>query len=84
MLSRPLTDAETKAVFEKVLKDCVAGKESCIPVGAGLDDKTCRALWAVLDGSSTPEAARAELGRQLDGTHAREAAAEAQRLWDSL
>ena len=63
------------------MKDCVAGKPACIPVGAGLDDKTCRALWAVLDGKGTPEQARAELARQLDGTHAR---AEVQALWESL
>jgi hypothetical protein len=84
MLARPLTDDETRAVFERVLKDCVAGKPASIPVGAGLDAKTMDALADIQAGRGSESAARAVLEGQLDGSHAREAAAEYRALWDSL
>ena len=82
MLSRPLTDGELRKVFDRVLADCLAGKPACIPMGAGLSRQTQKALAMVLAGTASESAARAELERQLDGSHARADAAEWRDMWD--
>lgn len=84
MLSRPLTAAEVRSVFERVLADCLAGRPGSIPLGVGLDGKTLNALAAVQAGTGSEDAARAELERQLDGSHALEVEAEYRALWDNL
>lgn len=68
----PLTEQQIRQAFERVLADVLAG--GLVPIGVGLDSQTCDALGRVgADGSDEViQAARDELERQIDGTHAKE------------
>lgn len=80
MLRRPLSDAEIRSTFERVLAGIRAGSGG-VPTGVGLDDVVEAALWAVVvepDSDLVVQAARDALEGQISGANAR-AAALAQR-----
>jgi len=73
MLIAPLSPKELRASLEVLLASPVPGYS--IPTETGLDDATMSAVQAVWDSeqpapAALVAAARAELERQIDGTHA--------------
>jgi hypothetical protein len=85
MRSAPATAAELRAVFDGLING--PGENADVPDGSGLDDETAAAIervWAA--GPNPPHAlvaaAREELQLQINGTHAREAAARERAAFD--
>lgn len=78
MLSKPLSDKEIQAAFDRFVKDPGGG----VPSDAGFDSKTEAALFQVMM-DPTPLSianARKELALQLNGTHAKKDAADIEAL----
>ena len=85
---KPPTQAETVKEFNAVLDDIVAGKLVRCPTCTALDNQTTEILnLLALQPKKLPadiRACRIEFARQLDGTHAREAAEEEDAYWESV
>lgn len=85
MRAAPPTEAELRATVD----DLLASPQDDIPDGLGLDEGTRAAIervWAA--GPNPPDslvaAARHEVGLQIDGTHAEEAQALADAIFDEV
>lgn len=73
MLLKPPTPDQLRATFDRLLAAIGDGTITSCPSDTGLDEQTIAALDAVAAGRVSRDAARSELARMLDGTHARQA-----------